>query len=523
MSSEKYGKVLIDNKSVLILNRQQRRMMNKLFRRLVFLLAIIAIIWLFRPFFHELLMSFVISPLSGILIILLVLGLWGMTRSVLHLKFVKISDTNYTLKAGQGFSAKSFSLLLIVIIVLGFLISMQNEIRLFIASKQVAFDNRSELPNFEPIRLTPKQVANRYATDSFQSPQEHLGDSQIVTINGKLQRVFPRLPDGWLLYFLKKMNGFVTVEVDTLDRQVAIEDAQFKYSEGVGVFDNLYYRLPLSKFFVTYSKEPIYLKNDKNEWVTVVPYLKYKNFPFTVPYWGGIMVVEQNGTITDYNPEQASSLSWVQNNRIFPKELTLYYANAYAYKDGLINKWFLHKDQSEVVSLPNDEPVLHISTNEGFKEMVVAEPYGRSYGIYKIFFVDATTGKREIISYDMQSQLTGPVVAADYIKREFPSYNWGSFILSEPRPVKINGDLNWMLTIIPNDAAGIAKTVLLDAKTNKVLSFDTGAQLTEILKTGAVPETVVLPNKTDVVDKAALKQQIDAIQQQLDNLKTLLK
>lgn len=491
---------------------------------IIALLILILLAWLLRPFFHPLIMSLVVNPLNAIFVLFLIFGFWGIARTLTHLRLQKISGTNYTLKTTQGFSTKIFTFYLLVIVMLGIFMAIQSEIRFLLASGQINFTARTELPNFEPVRLTPKLVATRYATDSFQSPQEHLGDSQIVTADGKLERVFPRLPDGWLLYFLKKMNGFVTVEVGTLDRKVSIEDAQFKYSEGVGIFDNLYYRLPLKKYFVNYSAEPIYLKDDKGSWVTVVPYIKYKNFPFTIPYWGGVMVITQTGDITDYTPEQAETLSWVQNNRIFPKELTLYYANSFSYKGGLLNKWFLHKDQIEVVNLPSDEPVLHISTDEGFKEMVVAEPYGRSYGIYKIFLVDATTGKREMINYDMKSQLTGPVVAADYIKREFPSYNWSSFILSEPRPVKINGDLNWMLTIIPDDAAGIAKTVLLDAKTNKVVSFDTETQLNQLLQTGTVTETVVTPpSSSSALDKTAIQQKIDAIELQLNELRTLVK
>lgn len=491
---------------------------------IIILLVLILIAWFFRPFFHSLIMSFVVNPLNALFVIFLIFGFWGIGRTLTHLRLQKIGETNYTLKTTQGFSTKIFSFYLIIIVILGVFMAIQSEIRLLLASRQINFATRTELPNFEPVRLTPKQVATRYATDSFQSPQEHLGDSQIVTADGKLERVFPRLPDGWLLYFIKKMNGFVAVDVGTLDRKVSIEDAQFNYSEGVGIFDNLYYRLSLKKYFVNYSSEPIYLKNDKGNWVTVVPYIRYKNFPFTIPYWGGIMVVTQDGTITDYTPEQAEALSWVQNNRIFPKELTLYYTNSYSYKGGLFNKWFMHKDQIEVVNLPSDEPVLHISTDEGFKEMVVAEPYGRSYGIYKIFLVDATTGKREIINYDMKSQLTGPVVAADYIKREFPSYNWSSFVLSEPRPIKINGDLNWILTIIPDDAAGIAKTVLLDAKTNKVVSFDTETQLKQVLRTGTVTETDVTPSgSSSNLDKTAIQQKIDAIETQLNDLKLLVK
>jgi len=495
--------------------------MNKYIKSIIWLVIIVLVVWFLRPFFHPLLMGFVVSPLSAILIIAIVVGVISMGRSLQKLRFEKVSATNFALRTSQGFSWKSFVLYAVVLVVLIVLISLEGSARYLMTAKQTDFATRTDLPAFEPIRLVPKQVATRYADDSFQSPQEQLGDSQIVKVDGELKRVFPRLPDGWLLYFTKKMGGFVTVDVDTLDRKVAIENTQFKYSEGVGIFDNLYYRLSLKKYFVTYSSEPIYVKDDSGSWVTVVPYMKYKGFPFTVPYWGGVMIVKPDGTLTDYTPEQAQSLSYLAGNRIYPKELTLFYANSYAYKNGILNNWFLHKDQTEVVSLPGDEPILHVTTSEGFKQMVVTEPYGRSYGIYKIFLFDATSGKREIISYDINSQLTGPVVAADYIKREFPSYNWSSFVLSEPRPVKVKGDLNWMLSIIPDDAAGIAKTVMLDAKTNKVTSFDTVAQLSELLKTGAVAETTPTTNAT--LDRAAIRAKIDALQQQLDDLKTLVK
>lgn len=490
-------------------------------KSIIWLVIIVLVVWFLRPFFHPLLMGFVISPLSAILLIAIIAGVIGTGRSLQKLRFEKVSATNFTLRGGQGFSWKKFVLYIVILAVLIVLISLEGSVRYLMTAKQTDYSARADLPTFEPVRLVPKQVANRYADDSFQSPQEQLGDSQIVKVDGELKRVFPRLPDGWLLYFTKKMGGFVTVDVDTLDRKVAIQNVEFKYSEGVGIFDNLYYRLALKKYFVTYSAEPIYLKDDTGNWITVVSYMKYKGFPFTVPYWGGVMIAKTDGTITDYTPEEAQALSYLAGNRIYPKELTLFYAHSYAYKNGILNNWFLHKDQTEVVSLPGDEPILHVSTNEGFKQMIVTEPYGRSYGIYKIFLFDATTGKREIISYDINSQLTGPVVAADYIKREFPSYNWSTFVLSEPRPVKINGDLNWMLSVIPSDAAGIAKTVLMDAKTNKVTSFDTVAQLTELLKTGAVTEAAPTTNTT--LDRAAIQSKIDALQQQLDDLKSLVK
>jgi len=485
-------------------------------------LAIVVLAIVFRPFVHPLLMSFVVSPLKAILLIFVIVGIFLIAKTIGPLKTVQISPSNYTFKTTQkvhwGIVAGYF--VLIIAIMIG--LFLESEIRLLLTAKSVDFDKITALPAFEPLRLTPKPVAKRYADDSFQNSQEYLGDSQIILDNGKLERVFPRLPDGTILYFMKKLSGFVTVEVDTLDRKVSISNQEFKYAEHIGIFDNIYYQLNLKKYFVNYSSEPIYLKDDAGRWVTVVPYMKYRGFPFTVPYWAGVMVVQSDGTMTDYTPEQAAQISCLKGNRLQPKEIVNYYTQSYSYKDGLINKWFVHKDQIEVVNLPSDEQIIHVPTADGFKQMVVAEPYGRSYGIYKIFLYDATTGKREVMDFDQNSQLTGPVSAADYIKKEYPSYSWDTFGLSEPRPLTINGDLYWMLSVIPNDNAGIAKTVVLNTKTNKVTGFDNIGQINAFIATGVASATTTTVDATSVDAKTEIQNKIDTIQTELNDLKALI-
>jgi hypothetical protein len=464
-------------------------------------------------------MTLVISPLSLIFVLLLAFGVYSLIKRIGPFQVVKLAPASYSLKSSNKISTRWIVAYLGVLAVVFIGLFLQNEIRYTLAAKKIDYIKRAELPEFSPIRLTPKPVATRYAEDSFQNPQEHLGDSQIVLDQGRLVRVSPRLPDGGLLYLVNKMNGFVTVQVDTLERKVNIYDQKFKYSEGVGVFDNIYFRLPLKRYFATYSSEPTYLRNDSGEWVTVVPYMTYKGFPFRIPEWGGVMVVSADGTINDYTPAEAESISYLKGNRIYPKELALYYADSYAYNGGILNKWFLHRNQTEIVSLPSDESVIHSATAEGFKQVIVAEPYGRSYGIFKVFVFDATTGKREIVEFDQNSQLTGPIAAADYIKREFPTYDWSGFSLSEPRPVKVAGDLNWLLSIIPNDSAGIAKTVLLNAKTNKVVGVDNEAQLQALLAgTPALPADTTAPTDKN----SDIRSKIDSIQKALDELRSLV-
>ena len=471
--------------------------------------------WLLRPFFHPIVMVLVSSPLRFIFILTLLYSIWRFFVKI-GIFFEKNGENNYTLRIPPR-NNNSAKLYVIALLTLSMLLSLESEILFSITANNIKYEKRADVPKFEPLRLTPKAVAKRYADDTFQNPQEYLGDSQIILVDGKLKRIFPRLPDGGILYFLKKLSGFVTVDVDTLERKVDIENAEFKYADGIGIFDNIYFQLPLKKYFVSYSKEPIFIKNDEKEWVTIVPYISYRGIIFRVPYWAGVMVVHGDGKIDDLSPEEASNISYLKGNRIHPKEIVEFYSHSYAYLGGLINKWFLHENQTEIVSLPGDENIFHVATTEGFKQLVVAEPYGQSYGIYKIFIFDATTGKREIIEYDAKSQLTGPIAAADYIKKEFPTYDWNIFNLSEPRPIKIGDDLYWLLSIIPHDAAGIASTVLLNTRTNVVVDMKNESELKSFISKGLIPTI------KEGDSKAQVNRKIEEIERLLLEVKKLVK
>jgi len=490
--------------------------------RWIALVVILAIAWIFRPVLHGPVMLIVSKPLVPVFTLICLLIFLRFFKRLKNQIFrneppAEGKQTNIHRNQTGCWSLGIFFFLAFVILpTLG---ALNGSIRSSVIAKSITYEPRTDLPQFQPIRLTPEAVATRYAEDTFQNPQEYLGNSRIAMIDGKLQRVFPRLPDGALLYFLKKLSGFVVVDVDTLERKVTIDNQEFVYSEGVGIFDNLYYRLPFVSYFSDYG-EPVYLKDDQDEWVTVVPLIKYRGFPFTVPYWGGDIVIKSDGTMTAYTAEQAQQLSYVKDNRVYPKELVEQYTHAYAYKNGLINNWFVHKDQTSVTEYSPGEDVFHVATTEGFKQMVVAEPSGRSYGIYKILIIDATTGKREIVEFDQSTQLTGPIVAADYVKKEFPTYDWSAFFLSEPRPVIVNDNLNWLFSIIPNDSAGIAASVFLDAKTNEVTKTDSQSQIDAFLAGQAVTSSD-LTTPTTVTDQ--INEKIQSIETELTKLKELLK
>ncbi len=175
-------------------------------KALIWLALILLIVWFFRPFFHSFAMMFWVSPLRAILIIALLVGIVLFFKRLGKISFVQTGMQNYSLKASNKISPLLVFGYIAGLVILLIALNFESEIRYLITSKQVDYETKADLPGFDPIRLTPKPVAERYADDTFQNPQEHLGDSQIIMKDGKLLRVYPRLPDGGLLFFLNKLG-----------------------------------------------------------------------------------------------------------------------------------------------------------------------------------------------------------------------------------------------------------------------------------------------------------------------------
>ncbi len=471
-----------------------------------------ALAWFFRPWLHSLVMDFYIRPLTPVFLLIIGLIVWrnfssqkagesagwfgglknwgwrlllliavliiafGVSLSLLILTlFVAVLFSN----SGKGFARKFAVIgLFLVWVIYSLFVS---DLEYLITAKNLSFEAKSGFPQVQPVRILPKAVATRYAQDALQNPQEYLGDSQIVLVDGALKRVFPRLPDGTVLYYLNKLTGFITIDVSSLERKAEIKNQEFKYAEGIGIFDNIYFQLQKKRYFVEYQ-EPVYLKDPKTgKWVTVVPYISYKFFPIRMPVWGGFMVVRSDGTITDHKPEEAQMLDLTRGNRVHPSSLAVYYTESYAYRLGLLNNWFIHKDQPAMDWTEDSPPPFHIATTEGFKQVVFTRPRSGSYGIFKIFIFDVTTGDRELIEFSPTTLLTGPVAASDYVKRAFPTIDYATFSIIEPRPLMIRGDLYWMFSLANNTGAGVSKTIFVNAHNNDVLDFESEEKINKFI------------------------------------------
>jgi hypothetical protein len=227
---------------------------------------------------------------------------------------------------------------------------------------------------------------------------------------------------------------------------------------------------------------------------------------------GGVFVVAPDGTIEDLEPEEAARRPELAiSGRIFPDTQARRIQDAYQYKKGLWNAWFVHEDQTRITDTEvNRQPYL-VDFGEdglGMQWVTVAEPYGRAFAASAIFLTDAVTGRTRIWRVPARTSLSGNRRAIQAVKAvSIPGVDFGdetpgsgNFRVVEPRPVFVRGRLVYLSSIIPNSANAVSKTVIVDAGTNKLVAIfdndrdpDAERKTLRYIETGDIPEGAQAP------------------------------
>ena len=461
------------------------------------IVILLFILYFFRPWFHPFIMGFYTHP-SIIFAVLFAL--------FCAFAFMKKKD-----KLGYGLLATAF------ILFMAFALNDVIVERYIVSETEYHIIN--ELPDSSQVRIVPLAVAERYAKDSLQKSRERLGDFDFVNMNNGLVWTTPRVPDGFILYFTQKVQGLMTVNAEKSNRQTKMISKEFKIGEDIGITDNIYWKLYKETYFMDFG-EIYYIIKDEDI-LTIVPIIKYRfRFPVMMPYFDGVYVVDSAGKISKHLPDEIEYIDYLKNNRAYPEALARLYVESYQYHLGVFNAWFFHKDQIEIADVygqGNRQPFL-MPTNDGLKWIIAAEPYGESYGVFKVFVVDAVTGKIDMLEMDEDKTLTGPVRVVDYVRKRFPTIDWGKFKIIEPRPYVINTKLYWMLSITPADFAGISSTVFVDAETNDVISFETDENVIEFVSKG----TIAIEDEKEGLTTKDKEELIKEIEEKLEKLKELI-
>ncbi|HII29634.1 hypothetical protein COT48_05545 [Candidatus Woesearchaeota archaeon CG08_land_8_20_14_0_20_47_9] len=461
----------------------------------IFILLSIMLAYFFRPWFHGFVMSlYTHPPIIMLMLVVIAAVLSARQRSYVALGIVFL----------LGVAAFAF-------------IVLDQAIVEYYVVRQTHYHKVFSIPDSDGVRLLPKAVARRYLEDSLQKSRERVGGLNIVDIDSRLSWVAPRIPDGLILYLTQKVNGILVADAETTQRNTSMISRSLAVGEEIGIADNIYWRLFKERYLVDIGD--VYYLRDGRSILTVAPIIAYRfSLPVMVPYYDGVYVIDEGGLVTHLSPDEAAADPRFRGNRAFPESLARLYVDSYRYHLGIINAIFLHEDQVEIADVAgqdNTQPFL-MSTKAGLKWVVATEPYGESYGVFKIFLVDALTGSIDIMELDENKTLTGPVKVVSYVKKSFPVIDWQSSHVIEPRPYVINGGLYWLLSITPRDFAGVSYSVFVNAENNNVFAFDSDEAAYSFVMSGLTQEA-----KQNISSEERRREIIEDIERMLAELKRL--
>jgi len=374
------------------------------------------------------------------------------------------------------------------------------------------------LPETTEVRYLPMPVAERYGANKIQDPRHHLGDMDPLDTAEGIAWAAPRIPTGFWNTLTGQTDGFAVVNpdgsVDTILQPM-------RYGEGMEITDRITW--PLWRMRYTVDLPEFYYLQIDGEVVAMAPYVAYRyQFPVRVPYWGGVFVVHADGQIEDLTPEAATADPRFEGQRLYPEALALRIAKAWAYRGGISNAWFTHRDQTEVPHIDGEDnqmPYL-IPTDQGPMWFVGMEPYGPAYSIFKILFVDAHDGSIRLYELPAESGMMSPNRARGYVRAAFPTYQWyqsgesssGNLFAVEPRPLTRDGVLYWQMSITNIDYAGVTQTVLVNAENNGVVYFENLEEINRFLDgtfSGRAPNGVPQQSTAGLAPQVSSSSELD--------------
>ncbi|AIF69865.1 hypothetical protein PAP_07375 [Palaeococcus pacificus DY20341] len=443
------------------------------------LLVIALLVWIARPWFHGLIMGFYRNP-SIIYIIISLLLLFPCSIKA------KLAPTNKN-RAITGALVVVLILSLSASILSGALMNtaLYNEYHPSSVSSEMSQLSTSK------IRILPKFTAYKYALDTIEYARYTLGDAHLTIKDGSPVWGFYIVPDGAWNAIKLKDKGVLFVDMNTTQAKIERVERELQVGPEMQIFDNLEWRIYKEHYLIDLDL-PRALYYEGKVYI-VVPYIEYQFRVFyTVPKWGGVIIVDEDGNIEDLTPEEALKDERLKEFPIFPERLTRDIINAQNYwkegvLDNIINLWIYHKDQIELIDVSNQgnrQPFLVITSDGKEYWMTAVEPYGKAYGLAAIYLMDAQSGEMSQIKFD--TPLTGPVKAIDYVKKALPTFDWNQFITVEPIPVFMKGTLWWRIAVIPRTGSGIAKIAFVNAETKDVKIFESEKEVKEFLIYGQI-------------------------------------
>ena len=477
-----------------------------LVRGVVFV-AVLAIVYVWRPLFHPMLYNVFYSPGSFIFF------------SILFVAAVALWFMPPITSEDQSSAAAKASLLgtvLVVAIVLSALYAVPAgmlEERTLAQQTMAEAEEIQQFPevNAENARVAPRPVADVQTRGEVSYRQHRLGTSDIARMeDGRLAWSYPIQPNGFRNRLFENQRGVALSDMTRIeDRELQLyDDTDFVHGEGMLLHRGARWNLVQSDFWAQYRDDPIEFVHDGQ------PYLAYPKtghewhwgpLPHTTPNWAGVALVHPDGTIEQLSPEEARDNEILDGQRLYPLYNTERKMESLRYRNGIINQMGTigaHKNEVHVADLPagagNSQPFVIDLEGEQMSYVVAMEPFGEdTRGLDEVWFTDADTGELRFFGTEGDT-LTGPERAMGIVRSEDSQTGWGdNFVVVEPVPVTIDNEFWWHSKVVPVDNTAITRNVFVSAETGEAVSLQTTDAVKQFIR-GEDPENI-----EDAVDESA--------------------
>ncbi len=481
-----------------------------LLKRGTVFVAVVLLIYLWRPLFHPVFYDMFNSPSAFIF--------WSITLlAALYLWFRPPYDTDQssiTTLVGALFEESNqdefdssavvklslFGVLVVVALVLAGVYAVPaNALEERTLAEQTMADGDAieTFPsmNEENARIAPRPVADVQTRGSVSYRQFRLGTSDIARMeDGRLAWSYPIQPDGFRNMLFENQQGVLMSDMTRMeDREIsAFDDTEFAIGEGMFLHRGSEWNLRSSDFWAKYHDDPVEFVHDGQ------PYMAFPKtghewhmtpVPHTTPTWEGVALLHPDGTIDHLSPDEARESDILDGQRLYPLYNTDRKMESLRYRQGIINQMDTigsHEDQVEVAPLPagagNEQPFVIDLEDEQMSYVTALEPYGAdTRGLDEVWFMDARTGEPTFFETGDQT-LTGPERAMGIVRSEDPRTGWGDdFVVVEPIPVIVDDELWWHSKVVPTDNTDISRNVFVNSETDEAISLHSTEAVKEFL------------------------------------------
>jgi hypothetical protein len=443
------------------------------------LLALVALLgalaWLIRPWLHSLVYALYTTPLLVVPLVLAAVAGWYAYETERN---PPVDEFTVRGRTGQQFSPLRVGV--VVLLLAGLVVS---PVAQAVAGETMSDQTLAETERVAALddvdaenpRIVTRAVAERYASNTLNRPQYRTADIDITVVDGTPYWAAPLAPDGLFNLLTKRQGGTVLVDMTTQQSNVRTVDGAME--EGVGTLFVRNYRWHLLKngeYLVDYG-DPRMVVHEGAQYI-VVPYatptFHLAPIPHSTPTWGGVALVDAEGSIEMLSPAEARSHPVLEGQQLYPERLARQKVAATKYRNGIVNTFTSHEDEIEVAPVPgarNEQPFFVLS-EDGPQYVVAVEPYGDAQGLREVWTVDGRTGAFEV--YRPEESLFGPQKAADLVRQSSPQTDWNRFSPAEPILTVVEDQEYWQVRVVPVDNSGIAYVAFVNAQTSDVTEFE---------------------------------------------------